>query len=144
MNRERERASIHQLLSSSLKESCWQTTNELQEMENFIRNFKSNLVRLIRVYYNYYWHQLFFFWNSIENSILFFLKQQSSSLNLLKTLSAIEYAEAILEITSAKLFGDKFKWILIFLLQLAKYINLFINSCFFLFNFIVIYYVIYL
>lgn len=40
--------------------------------------------------------------------------------NLLKLLSAIEYTEAILEITAAKLFGQVFKWFIILVTQLAK------------------------
>ncbi|CAF0803487.1 unnamed protein product [Brachionus calyciflorus] len=40
--------------------------------------------------------------------------------NLLKLLSAIEYTEAILEITAAKLFGQVFKWFIIVVTQLAK------------------------
>lgn len=62
-------------------------------METFIRDFKANLSRL---------------------------SKQSSTLKLLKTLSAIEYAEAILEITAGKLFGERLKWFLILLLQLTK------------------------
>lgn len=46
--------------------------------------------------------------------------RKSQPENLLKLLSAIDYTEAILEITTAKIFGDKVKWLIIFLTQLAK------------------------
>jgi hypothetical protein len=47
-------------------------------------------------------------------------KKKTAPEKLLKLLSAIEYVEAILEITAAKLFGEKFKWLFVFLSQLAK------------------------
>lgn len=46
--------------------------------------------------------------------------KKSSRENLLKLVSAIEYTEAILEITAAKLFGNKFKWFIILITHLAK------------------------
>lgn len=46
--------------------------------------------------------------------------KKSSRENLLKLVSAIEYTEAILEITAGKLFGNKFKWFVIFITHLAK------------------------
>lgn len=62
-------------------------------MDVFIRNFVSKYLRLIKKY---------------------------SSESLIKLLSALEYTEAILEITAAKLFGEKFKWLIIFLTHLVK------------------------
>ncbi len=40
--------------------------------------------------------------------------------HLLKLLSAIEYAEAVLEITASKLFGTRVKWLIVLLIQLSK------------------------
>ena len=40
--------------------------------------------------------------------------------HLLKLLSAIEYAEAVLEITAGKLFGARAKWLIVLLIQLCK------------------------
>jgi len=58
----------------------------------------------------------------IRNFIAKYTKiiKKSSRENLLKLVSAIEYTEAILEITAAKLFGHKFKWFIIFITHLAK------------------------
>lgn len=54
-----------------------------------------------------------------------FLKQiqtfkKSKPEKLLKFISAIEYIEGIFEITARKLFGEKFKWLIIFIAQAAK------------------------
>lgn len=62
-------------------------------MDNFIRNFAQKYAKIIK---------------------------KSHPENLLKLLSAIEYTEAIIEITTAKLFGEKFKWLCILLVQLTK------------------------
>lgn len=39
---------------------------------------------------------------------------------LLKLLAAIEYSEAILEMTASKLFGAKFKWFIVLITQMSK------------------------
>jgi len=62
-------------------------------MDVFIRNFIAKYSRIIK---------------------------KHSSESLLKLLSALEYTEAILEITAAKLFGEKFKWLIIFMTHLIK------------------------
>ena len=87
-------------------------------MDVFIRNFVSKYLRLIKVYSNclrndYQMRFIFYF-------ILF---KKYSSESLIKLLSALEYTEAILEITAAKLFGEKFKWLIIFLTHLVKYLK---------------------
>jgi hypothetical protein len=53
------------------------------------------------------------------NAFVFDQKKYSSE-SLTKLLSALEYSEAILEITAAKVFGEKFKWFIIFLSNLVK------------------------
>lgn len=62
-------------------------------MDIFIRNFVSKYLRIIK---------------------------KHSSESLIKLLSALEYTEAILEITAEKLFGYRFKWFVIFLTNLVK------------------------
>lgn len=39
---------------------------------------------------------------------------------LLKLLAAIEYSEAIMEMTASKLFGNKFKWLIVLITQMSK------------------------
>lgn len=46
--------------------------------------------------------------------------QKSKPEYLLKLLAAIEYTEAIFEMTADKLFGNKFKWFIILITQLSK------------------------
>jgi len=61
--------------------------------------------------------------NSFVQSILqrhLRLIRKSTPEKLLKIISAIEYIEGIFEITASKLFGEKFKWLIILLTQLAK------------------------
>lgn len=62
-------------------------------MDVFIRNFISNQFKIIK---------------------------KHSTESLIKLLSALEYTEAILEITAEKLFGNNFKWFIIFLTHLIK------------------------
>lgn len=62
-------------------------------MDAFIRNFVSKYLKIIKKY---------------------------SSESLLKLLAALEYTEAILEITAQKIFGEKIKWLIIFLNHLVK------------------------
>jgi len=62
-------------------------------MDVFIRNFISKHLRIIK---------------------------KHSTESLIKLLSALEYTEAILEITADKLFGNNFKWFIIFLTHLVK------------------------
>lgn len=62
-------------------------------MDNFVRNLFTKYSRILKKY---------------------------SSESLLKLLSALEYSEAILEITASKVFGERFKWFIIFLTNLIK------------------------
>lgn len=58
----------------------------------------------------------------VRNLVSKYLKEikRHSVESLLKLLSGLEYTEAILEITAEKLFGNKFKWFIIFLTHLVK------------------------
>lgn len=59
------------------------------------------------------------FIRSLATKYLRILKKYSSE-SLTKLLAALEYSEGILEITAAKVFGEKFKWFIIFLTSLVK------------------------
>lgn len=59
------------------------------------------------------------FIRSLATKYIKILKKYSSE-SLTKLLAALEYSEAILEITAAKVFGEKFKWFIIFLTSLVK------------------------
>ncbi len=58
----------------------------------------------------------------VRNLISKYLKllMKHSAESLVKLLSALEYTEAILEITAEKLFGNRFKWLIIFLTHIVK------------------------